>query len=42
MYNVILFMAELEEEIIKESEYINRIYGGGTFTTYFSYENMMT
>ena len=36
----ILFMAELEEEIIKESEY-NRVYGGGTLTTYFSYGNMV-
>ena len=34
----ILFMTELKEEIIKESEYI---YGGGTLTTYFSYGNMV-
>ena len=36
----ILFMTELEEKIIKESEY-KPIYGGGILTTYFSYGNMV-
>ena len=35
--NRILFMAELEEEIIKNLN-INRIYGEGTLTTYFFME----
>ena len=35
----ILFMAELKEEMIKESAY-NRVYGGSTLMTYFSHRNM--